>query len=225
MGLLLRHKLLIGATTIVAAASAGGAYAATNSSGNPRQALINDVAKRLHVSPSQLTSALKAALIDRLNAAVSAGQITRAQANRLEQRIEQNNRLPLFFGPPRLRAHLLARRGILDAAASYLGLTDTQLMSDLRSGQSLAQIANSRGKSVSGLEQALFNAEKARLNQLESRGLITSAQEQKLLSRLSARIARLINRTRMAPPMPAGANRPLLAPAPPGPPGGPPPYA
>ena len=56
----LKRRLVIGATTLAAAAFAGGAYAASQDSAtNTRQAFLNDVASRLHVSPQQLTSALK----------------------------------------------------------------------------------------------------------------------------------------------------------------------
>ena len=49
MQMLLRHKLLIAAAAVIAAASAGGAYAATQTATNPKQAFVNDVAKRLQV--------------------------------------------------------------------------------------------------------------------------------------------------------------------------------
>lgn len=237
MQLLFRHKLLIAGATAVAAASAGGAYAATQSGKDPQQAFINDVAKHLNVSPAQLTTAVKAALIDRINAAVKAGQLTQAQANRLKQRIEQSSRLPFFFGAPVERfgaPRLFAFRagGPLRAAAGYLGLTGEQLMGDLEAGKSLAQVATSRGKSVSGLEQAILAAETNRLNQLRSAGFITQAQEQRLLSRLSARIDRLVNRTGFAPRAqrlaPYGGPPPVAAPVMPPPyPGGdgPPPPA
>lgn len=219
MALLLRHKLLIAGATIVAAASAGGAYAATQSGGrNQQQAFLNDVAKRLHVSPAQLRSAVKAALVDRLQAAVKRGQLTQAQANRIEKRLARSGRLPLFFAPgphPFLRPRF-AVPGPLHTAASYLGLTDMQLLRDLRSGKSVAEVATARGKLVSGLEQAITSAEKTRLDQLVSAGVITKAREQRLLSRLSRAIDRLVNR--------AGLGR-LIAPRalPPGPPMIPPP--
>ncbi|MHB8643041.1 MAG: hypothetical protein ACYDA3_09180 [Gaiellaceae bacterium] len=52
------------------------------------------------------------------------------------------------------------RRGFdLSTAASYLGLTVAQLQTDLQSGQTLAQVANSTsGKSADGLIQALVAA-------------------------------------------------------------------
>ena len=78
---ILRHKLLAGGAAAAVLALGGGAYAATQSGSNPRQAFLNDVAKRLNVSPSQLNSALKGAFTDRLNAAVKAGMLTQAQAS------------------------------------------------------------------------------------------------------------------------------------------------
>jgi len=53
----------------------------------------------------------------------------------------------------------------LSTVSSYLGLTDAQVQSDLRSGKTLAQIADSTsGKSSAGLIDALVASEKARLD-------------------------------------------------------------
>lgn len=209
MGFLLRHKLLVGAVALVTAASAGGAYAATQSSTNPRQAYLNDVAKRLDVSPAKLRAALKGAFIDGLNAAVKRGQLTQAEANKIEQRIEQGGRLPFMFGGPAggygFRARPLLIASGLDSAATYLGLTDGKLLSDLSSGKSLADIAKAQGKSVSGLEQAIISSETTRLNKMEASGILTKAQEQRVLSRLSKKVDRLVNRPglgRLMKPMP-----------------------
>src|SRR5215471_16716040 len=54
--------------------------------------------------------------------------------------------------------------GELEAAASYLGITTQQLLTDLRSGKTLAQIADgTSGKSAAGLVQALVTHEKQEL--------------------------------------------------------------
>ena len=41
-------------------------------------------------------------------------------------------------------------------AAKYLGLTQEQLLTQLRDGKSLADIAKAQGKSVDGLKQAIL---------------------------------------------------------------------
>jgi hypothetical protein len=199
----LKSKLAIGTVALAAVAFAGGAYAATQQpTTNARQAFLADVAKRLNVTPAQLSSALKAAALDRLAAAVKVGKLTQAQADALKQDIQNRGGAPFFFG---FGAHKLGERrffggpsgahGPLAVAAKYLGLTGAQLRKQLVSGKSLAQIAKAQGKSTSGLEQALTGALQQRLDKAVAKKRITAAQELKLLSRLSSRVGDLINRT------------------------------
>ena len=228
---------MVGMVAMAVAAFAGGAYAATQSDTNPRQAFLNDVAKRLGVPPERLNAAVKAALIDRLNAAVKAGELTQAQANRIEQRLNEAGGVPFFgprffgprFGPPGLVPRGLVPPGFglhafggpgfgkdttLGAAASYLGLSDIQLLDELRSGQTLAQIAKAHGKTATGLEQAITAALKTRLDKAVAAGRITRAQEDRILSRIAQRINR--------PLLMFGPPGPPELPVPPGLPGGPP---
>jgi hypothetical protein len=209
----LKRNLVIGLAALAVAGFAGGAYAATQSSApNTRQAFLNDVAKRLHVTPQQLTQALNGATVDQLQAAVKAGRLTQAQADKLAQRLKRSGTAPAipfgfgfglgprfihppgpgFLGPGGFGGRL-ARPFELRAAASYLGLTDAQLFQQLSSGKSLAQIATSKGKTASGLEQAMTTAIKTRLDKLVANKMITAAQEQRLLTRLSARLSTVIN--------------------------------
>lgn len=212
---ILRHRLVIGGVVLAFAASGGAAYAASQSGGNPRGAFLTDVAKRLNVSPQRLQSAIKGAAIDQLNAAVKDGRLTRAQANAIKQRIERNGGPPFMLGPPLPFApsrgvfpHPPGQFGVpapfalappFAAAAKYLGLSEKQLLNDLRAGHSPAQIAKTRGKSVSGLERAVTAAIKSRLDHAVAAGRITKSQEQRLLSRLSGMLGALINRTPPAP--------------------------
>ena len=74
------HKLLIAAAAALAAAGGGVAIAASGSSpSEENQAIINDAAQQLGVSPSKLSDALEKALGDRIDAAVAAGRLTKAQ--------------------------------------------------------------------------------------------------------------------------------------------------
>jgi AraC-like DNA-binding protein len=190
-----KGKFAIGATALAVAGFAGGAYAATQSGTSSRQQFINDVANRLHVSPDQLQSALKAAMLDRINEAVKDGRLTQAQANAIEQRINQG-KLPLFFGHRRVRSGL--RHLELRAAEQYLGLTRAQLIAQLRSGKSLAQVAQAQGKTTTGLEAAMTAALKTRLDQAVSAGRITNVQEQTLLSRFATRLDYRVNHAGLA---------------------------
>jgi UDP-N-acetylmuramate-alanine ligase len=86
-----------------------------------------------------------------------------------------------------------APRVLLAAAAQYLQLDRAALATDLRSGQSLAQIANARGKSVSGLEAALVAAVKTKLDAAVSAGRLTAANERRVLARVQRLVGRLVN--------------------------------
>ena len=229
-----KNKFAIGATALAAAAFAGGAYAATEAGSTSREAFLNDVAKRLNVAPAALQAALKGAFLDQLNAAVAAGTVTQAQAAAIRQRIEQG-KLPFLFGPrgmgPGQFVGGLRRDGAMEAAAKYLGLSDAQLLNELRGGKSLAQIASSRGKTTAGLKQAMIASIRARLDRAVSAGRITKAQEQQLLSRIALRIGRRVTHTgprvgRLhslypVPPLPLGGPPGPPPGGPPGPPPGP----
>jgi hypothetical protein len=234
----LKRRLVIGAAVLATAAFAGGAYAATqDSSVNSQQAFLNDVAKRLNISPAQLNSALKGAFLDQLQAAVAAGRLTQAEANAIKQRLEQSGIPPLGFVPllkgPRFLwkqslggPRMFGGGGALGAAAGYLGLNRTQLLDQLGSGKTLAQIAKAHGKSVSGLEQAMIAAIRSKLDRAVSAQMMTKAQEQQILSNLSADVNEEVNgswppfrhgflvRPGELPPAPEGP--PDAAPAPPG---------
>lgn len=85
-----KRKLTFLIVALALAATAAGAYAATQTSGSSsRQAFLNDVAHRLHVTPSALRSALQGAFDDRLAAAVAAGRLSKAQASAIEQRMKK----------------------------------------------------------------------------------------------------------------------------------------
>jgi hypothetical protein len=206
---ILRHRLVIAGLAVALALGGGVAYAASQSGGNSRGAFVNDVAKRLNVSPQRLTSAIKAAEIDRLNAAVKDGRLTRARADAIERAIEAKGP-PFPFGsgrgeyrppgplggrPPFFGPLPLGDRRPLASAAGYLGLSQTALFNELHSGRSLAQIARAGGKSVNGLERAITTAIKSRLDRAVAANRITKAQEQRLLARLSGSLRYLINAT------------------------------
>jgi hypothetical protein len=81
------------------------------------------------------------------------------------------------------------------AASGYLGLSVTQLRSQLRSGKTLAEIAKATaGKSEAGLIEALLAARKARLAKEVQAGAITQAQASARLPKLASHIAARVNR-------------------------------
>ena len=85
------------------------------------KAIIDDAAKQLGIPSSKLSDALKAALKNRVDAAVAAGRITKAEGDAIKERIAGES-FPLLGGLHRGFGHHVFF-GRLDAAAGYLGLT------------------------------------------------------------------------------------------------------
>jgi hypothetical protein len=81
-------------------------------------------------------------------------------------------------------------------AAGYLGLTKMQLRSELRSGRSLAQIAESTSnKSVAGLVDALVSARAAQLHAEVKAKRLSPAAERTRLAHLRRRLTTELERT------------------------------
>lgn len=84
--------------------------------------------------------------------------------------------------------------GGLEAAASYLGLSTSELFQDLRSGKTLAQLANATdGKSATGLIAAMVAAEQKQLDQAVSAGTITQSQADQLSANIKSRVTAMVN--------------------------------
>src|SRR5262245_35161671 len=203
-----KRVVVIGTIVALAAVGAAGGAIAASGSFDPkaeRQAYLNDVAGRLGVSSAKLEDALKGAAIDRVDAALAAGRITKDEADALKDAIN-SGQFPLGIG---MGAGLVLRHvgygfgPSLDAAATYLGLTEAQLRTQLESGKSLADVAKAQGKSVDGLKQAMLSSIKAKLDQAVKDGKLTAAQRDDIMAKISASIDDLIDGK--LPPKPTGA--------------------
>jgi polyhydroxyalkanoate synthesis regulator phasin len=205
-----KTKIVAGAVAAAAIAGGGAAVAATElrSPSQESQAIVNDAAAQLGVQPQALSNALKKALENRVDAAVADGRLTKEQGDALKQRIE-SGQAPLFFGPGFGGPHRGGHLGDLDAVASYLGVTEDQLRTQLQSGKTLADVAKAQGKSVDGLIDALVAAAKEHLDDAVAEGRLTKAQENQILADLKQRITDRVNGK-----LPQFNDRPGFRPAP-----------
>lgn len=187
------HKIAIGAALALSAVAVGGAVGATKLT--PRQesqAIINDAANQLGVQPSELSSALKQALKNRVDEAVADGRLTKDEGQRMKERINADD-VPLL-GPGLRRHHGPGPfHAKLEAAAEYLGLTQAQLREALSDGKTLAQVARSRDKSVDGLVDSLVEGAEQKLEDDVQAGRLTEAEKREMLSGLKQRITQMVN--------------------------------
>jgi polyhydroxyalkanoate synthesis regulator phasin len=194
------RTIAIGAAAALAVAGGGAALAATQL-GDPKaesQKIVTDAAKELGVTPSALTNAIEKAMQARVDAAVTAGQLTKEQGDALKARIASGE-LPLFAGPGGgFRGHHegFGHHGgfrALDGAAAYLGITVDALRTELAGGKSLADVAKAKGKSVDGLVSALVAAETKEIDDAVTAGRLTKEQATSVKANLKARITDLVN--------------------------------
>jgi hypothetical protein len=187
-------------TAVLAAAVAAVVLAAGASSAlaADRPSLVDQVAARLGVTPEQLRSAFRATLVARVDAAVAAGRLTPEQGARLKDRIAKANGLGLgaVAGKRKALGQKLGKQlSAKGPVATYLGMTRAALVAELRKGQSLAQIATARGKSVDGLVTAMVAPLKARLAKAVENDRLTKQRADALLERITDHVERLVQRS------------------------------
>jgi hypothetical protein len=214
-----RKLTLVAGAAVVAALAAGlvaaGAIAASKalSPSQESKAVIDDAAAQLGVRPDALSKALKQALENRIDEAVKQGRLSKERGDELKKRIE-SDAYPLllvrgafgrfgfgFAAPPGFGGHAFRAPGlaaphhfaIFDTAASYLGMTEAQLRDELMNGKTLVDIAKEKGKSVSGLVQAIVTAQEKRIDEAVSDGRLTKDQASALKANLDDRIESFVN--------------------------------
>jgi hypothetical protein len=207
-----KQKVIAGTIAGLAVAGGGAAIGATQfASPSARSAaIVTDAAQQLGVQPSALSDALKKAEKNQVDAAVTAGELTKEQGDAIKAAID-SGKAPLLGGGfglghdgpgfgfghhdggPGGSAHL-------DAAATFLGVTAAELRTDLEAGKTLADIAKAKGKAVADLVDALVADEKKELDAAVAAGQITAAQEKTIEADLQQRTTDLVNGKRPAGP-------------------------
>jgi hypothetical protein len=209
----------LGAVAAVFAVAAGGTTAAiaATTGGDPKdaeQAVIDDAAKRLDVTPSELRGALAKARDAELDREVKAGRLTQEQADAIKQRRARSGLVlggagrPGFeprhhrrgFGPggPGRFGPGPGLRGVGGELAKALGVTQPELRKALRQGKTIAEIAKDNGKSLDDVRASLRAAAKQRLDKAVADKKLTQAQADEILAHVEEHLKRLDD------PMPFG---------------------
>jgi hypothetical protein len=199
------RRLAIG-TAAVAALAAGSAGAIAAAGGDDarkaEQSILEDAAKRLNVSPEDLRAALGAAEDAQLDRAVKEGRLTQAQADELKARRRDSGRVLGFGhhgpgGPGGFPHHGPGR--LLGAAADALGISERRLLTQLRNGRSLADVAEAQGKDLDDVKAAILAAVRQDLDAAVKAGRLTDAQRDRMLQRLEEHVDELAQRSFRGP--------------------------
>jgi hypothetical protein len=154
-------------------------------------------------SAAGLIDALVAAEKTELATAVAAGTITQAQSDQIASTLTARVTARVNGTEPEHGRHGFGGPGLghrgddFTAAATYLGVTEAALSTQLQAGKTLAQVADATsGKSAAGLVDALVAHETAELDAAVTAGRITQAQRDQMVPMLKARFTALVNGTR-----------------------------
>ena len=149
-----------------------------------------------------LEAAIVADATTQLDAAVAAGNLTAAQESSMLAELSShvdamvNSSGPPAGGPGRPGGPGGPGGGPASAAvASYLGLTADQIQTQLKAGQTLAEIAVAQGKTAAGLEAAIVADATTHLDAAVASGKLTAAQESSMLAELSSHVDAMVNST------------------------------
>jgi hypothetical protein len=210
--------VLAGGTAVALGATAAPKHARTtrhtrvHARGERRQGIIQAAATYLGLAPSELGEQLRhgkslaqiaAATPGKSEAGLVAAIVEAVKAKIPSPPADLETRVKAIVNrSPRTElarhAHLGARRhGALRAAAlSYLGITRHELIQQLKSGKTLAQVADSTpGKSAAGLTEVLLGTFKGKLDARVAAHQLNKRAETARLAMLRGRISRLLRWT------------------------------
>jgi hypothetical protein len=201
----LKRKLMFSVAVVAVLAGGTAAVVMASQSGTHHRhsGTLAVASSYLGVSEAQLRSELGSGKSLAQVAGATSGRSATGLIDALEAAQKQKLAATAATLPSRITAEVDRRHGLAahralgqtHAAIDYLGLSRKQLRAELRSGRTLAQVANATGgKSEAGLIEALVAAKKAALQASVRAGTITQAQANarlpKLLASVTARVER-----------------------------------
>jgi polyhydroxyalkanoate synthesis regulator phasin len=184
--------LIVGLAAVQAAPSPS---ASPTASKNYAQVFADKLAGILGRTPAQTQDALKKAQLQTVDQMLADGKITKSQADAMKARINAGQGLSNGFGFGSGRQGGFKATGALmqslktaelNAAASALGMSPTDVQNALRSGTSLSALETQKKVSDSAVQTAMKNAAKGVLDNAVKAGTLTQPQADAILSRVGS---------------------------------------
>jgi hypothetical protein len=162
---------VLGVATVAAVAYAQDATTGSSAVWDFGQKVKEAIAEALGISVEKYDETVTAAQTQVLEEAVSAGVLTQEQADRMRQHLASDR-----FGGPGM-GHGADRTSLLmTVAAEKLGMTESELMTELQSGKSIADVAEEKGVDTQAISDAYLEQLKADLDAQVADGSLTQEQ-------------------------------------------------
>jgi len=178
---------------------------------NYQNFFLNALAGRLGIAVDRLKEALIGAFNDTIDQLVKDGLFTQARADQLKNnfasRLGQNTSpgIVVPFGMGRFgnfrrfgfgRGFLMGRAGLgLPSIAKALNMNVTDLMSELQSGKTIAEVAKEKNVDLAQVKANVLSDFKATLDQAVQNGNLTQARADAIYNQVSANFDTLVNRS------------------------------
>ncbi len=161
---------------------------------------VADVANAHHVAPQTVVSALVTAADQRIDAAVQAGHLSTDRAAKLKARVPKLadafvNNTQTLLNKVRSRVHHRVRAaglGLKDAAAA-IGISPTELRSDLANGQTVADVAAAHHVDLKTLESTLVADATKAIDAAVKAGKLAPKAAQRIEQRLPQLVDRRVH--------------------------------
>ena len=209
------RRILIAALAIVLVGTAviggGIGLAVAQDEDTPIESFLGRVADKLGIGEDELRSAMTEAEQDVIDERVAEGKLTAEQGERLRERIEEKGLLGPRGGPLKGqrdrfcdrvsgcirdrahdRAHDRVRDHTMEAAATVLGLELEELLSELKDGKTIAEVAE-ESMSVDEFTAAMLAQVRQELDALVAEGKLTQEQADANFERVEENIDRIVN--------------------------------
>ena len=174
-----------------------------------QEAFLNALATRLGTTIDQLKQAYQGAFNDTVDQAVTDGNLTQDQATQMKDKTGQmldQGVLPGFapFGPKGGRGgHGFKGEGVfgmrggfeLNTFAQALNMTQADLMTELQSGKTLAQIVTEKNGDLNQIKTTVLENLKTKLDQAVADGNLTQAQADEMYNQASTNFDTMVNQT------------------------------
>lgn len=201
------RKIVLGAVSALALALvAGGSALVYAQSTDSSTGFLDRVAQIAGVDSSKLKDAFKQASIEKVDAKVADGTITQDQADSIIERINSDDfRGPMLGGPGGMGMRggpgMFGLRESMDEVATFLGMTESDLRTELQSGKTLLQVAESKGKTEAQMKELLSTKFDENLQKAVDDKRITQTEADKIKANKDDIINKLLTTT---PPEPKG---------------------
>lgn len=160
-------------------------------------AFLDDVAAELGITAEELSEAIKAVQLARIDEAVASGDLDEAAAERRRERIEAGEAGPFFhFGPGPFQGHHAARLSMhisLEQAADFMGLTTEDVRAGFQEGRTLAEMAEEAGIARDDLVAHLVESVNTRIDEALAEGNISDDRAAVLRERVTGHVETLVD--------------------------------